>query len=150
MTDYQDSEQPDVIVRIVSVEPTQSKVRIVPAPGKKGDKGEQGDQGPVGPQGPQGIQGIDGYQGIDGEQGPPGPQGDPGPQGEKGDVGGIYEHNQSAVLSTWTINHDLGFNPNVTAVDSGGNTIEGDVWYNNLNSLDIHFSIGTSGKAYLS
>lgn len=98
-------------------------VKVVTSPGKKGDQGEQG------------IQGI---QGIQGEK------------GDKGDIGGVYEHNQTAVSSVWTINHDLGYNPNVTIVDSGGSVIEAELWYNNFNSLEVRLSHGMSGKAYLS
>lgn len=98
-------------------------VKVVTSPGKKGDKGDQG------------IQGI---QGIQGEK------------GDKGDIGGVYEHNQSAVSDVWVINHNLGYNPNVTIMDSGGSQVEAELWYNNLNSLEVRFSHGMSGKAYLS
>lgn len=99
---------------------------VIPFPGKTGEKGDKGDQG------------IQGERGATGETGPMGP------------AGSTYEHNQTAVASTWNITHNLGFYPNVTIVDSGGSVIEAELWYNNLNSLDIHFSVGMSGKAYLS
>lgn len=98
-------------------------VTVIPSPGKRGD---------VGPQGIQGIQGIQGQ------------------KGDKGDIGGVYTHNQSALSPTWYVAHNLGYNPNVTVVDSAGTHLEADIWYNNLNSLEIRFSIGVSGKAYLS
>jgi hypothetical protein len=79
-----------------------------------------------------------------------GPKGDTGPKGDDGTPGGSYTHNQSALSATWTINHDLNFNPNVTAQDSGGSTIEGNVEYINSNSLTITFSAASSGVAYLS
>jgi hypothetical protein len=44
----------------------------------------------------------------------------------------------------------MGFNPNVTTVDSAGTAIEGTVTYNSLNALTVTFGIATSGKAYLS
>lgn len=95
----------------------------IPFPGKRGE---------TGPQGEQGIQGI---QGI---------------QGEKGDSGGFYEHNQSAVSTVWYVTHNLGYNPNVTVMDSASTIIEAELWYNDTNSLEIRFSHGISGKAYLS
>jgi hypothetical protein len=70
--------------------------------------------------------------------------------GQKGDSGGFYEHSQSAVSTVWTINHYLGFNPNVTVMDSANTIVEAEIWYNNTNSLEIRFSHGISGKAYLS
>lgn len=61
-----------------------------------------------------------------------------------------YEHTQGSSSSTWTINHNLGFKPNVTVVDSAGNIVEGEISYTNSNSLTVSFSAGFSGKAYVS
>lgn len=70
--------------------------------------------------------------------------GGPGP-------GGIsYVHNQGAVASTWTIAHNLGWYPNVTVIDSGGLVVEGDLSYPNINTVQLQFSGGFSGVAYLS
>lgn len=110
-------------ITVISDPTVPDVVTVIPSPGKRGDQGE------VGPRGPQGIQ---------------------GPKGDKGDIGGVYEHNQSAVASTWYVNHNLGYNPNVTVLDSAANHIEAEIWYNNVNSLEIRFSVGISGKAYLS
>jgi len=71
----------------------------------------------------------------------------PGPAGVSG---GFYEHNQSAVSNIWYITHNLGYNPNVTILDSARNNVEAEIWYNSTNSLEIRFSVGISGKAYLS
>lgn len=79
-----------------------------------------------------------------------GPKGDTGAKGDDGTPGGSFIHNQSALSATWTINHNLNFNPNVTAQDSSGSTIEGNVVYINSNSLTITFSVASSGIAYLS
>lgn len=79
-----------------------------------------------------------------------GPKGDTGAKGDDGTPGGSYVHNQSALSATWTIIHDLNFNPNVTSQDSGGSTIEGNVVYIDSNSLTITFSAASSGVAYLS
>lgn len=51
---------------------------------------------------------------------------------------------------TWEIHHGLGYNPNVTCIDSAGNVIEGEISYPNENTIVIEFIGGSSGKAYLS
>lgn len=99
---------------------------------------QPGPQGPTGPQGPQGVQGI---------------QGDQGPQGPKGDAaeaGGTYRHVQSVPMATWMVEHNLGFYPNVTVVDSSKREVMGEVQYINQNSLQLIFSGGFSGEAYCS
>jgi hypothetical protein len=98
--------------------------------------------------------------GVPGQRGPTGPKGDTGPQGPAGPVGpqgpaGItqviaYTHVQNSVSSTWSITHNLGFYPNVTTADSAGTSIEGTVTYTSATTLEITFSVETSGKAYLS
>lgn len=83
----------------------------------------------------------------------------PGPQGPSG-LSGVqnseivdlvsYTHNQSAVSSSWTINHNLNFYPNVTVYDSAGTMVEAAVTHVNPASLTIVFSDPISGKAHLS
>ena len=91
------------------------------------------------------------YQGQPGPQGVQGPQGETGPQGPPGETQVIsYTHTQNAVSSTWTINHNLGFYPNVVTQDSAGTTIEGSVHFVSVDQLTITFSVALSGKAYLS
>lgn len=87
-----------------------------------------------------------------GPQGPVGPQ---GPPGENPSVSEIiaavsYTHNQLATSSFWTIQHNLGFYPNVTVFDSADTGIEGEIIHNDENSLTITFSASISGKAHLS
>lgn len=94
--------------------------------------------GGIGPQGPPGADGADGAQGEPGEPGPPGP------------AGGTYHYIQSSPSAVWTINHNLGFYPNVTIVDSAGSVVEGDVTYPNTNTMVLTFTGGFSGDAYLS
>jgi len=65
-------------------------------------------------------------------------------------VSGSYIHTQSASASTWTINHNLGFNPAVSIVDSGENVVIGDVTYISTNTLSVYFNASFGGKAYLS
>ena len=61
-----------------------------------------------------------------------------------------YEHTQGSVSNSWVINHNLGFQPNVTVVDSAGTIYEGEIAYTNTNSLTVTFSSAFSGIAYLS
>jgi hypothetical protein len=61
-----------------------------------------------------------------------------------------YTHTQGTSSATWVINHNLGWNPNVTVQDSAYTTVEGNVSYTNINSLTVTFSGAFSGKAYLS
>lgn len=61
-----------------------------------------------------------------------------------------YHHRQNTTSNTWIINHNLGFYPNVTVVDSGGTIVEGEIAYTTRNSLTTTFSAAFSGHAYLS
>jgi hypothetical protein len=61
-----------------------------------------------------------------------------------------YTHIQNAVSYTWDVSHNLGFRPNVTAVNSSGLVVEGDVEYIDNDNLTITFAIPVTGKAYLS
>ena len=83
----------------------------------------------------------------------------PGPQGPAGTNGVSaseivplvsYRHLQSTPASSWTINHNLNFFPNVTVFDSGESQIEGSVTHINETQLTITFSAAISGKAHLS
>lgn len=92
--------------------------------------------------------GQPGPQGIQGPAGPAGPTGATGPAGPTQTLG--YAHTQNTVSSTWSITHNLGFYPNVVTEDSAGTVIEGEIVYNNVNTVTLTFSTATSGKAYLS
>jgi hypothetical protein len=83
----------------------------------------------------------------------------PGPQGPAGSSGVSaddivplvsYRHTQNAPLTTWTVNHNLNFYPNVTVFNSAGSQVEGTVTHANETSLTITFSSAVSGKAHLS
>lgn len=85
--------------------------------------------------------------------GPPGEPGDPGatgPQGPIGPPGGSYRHIQSVPSAIWTIDHELGFYPNSTVIDSAGSSVEGEKSYPDANTLIITFIAAFSGEAYLS
>ena len=60
-----------------------------------------------------------------------------------------YTHNQITPTNTWIITHNLSKYPSVTVVDSGGTVVLGDVKYINENQIEINFTSGFSGKAYL-
>lgn len=95
--------------------------------------GQGGARGPVGAQGIQGTQGIQGIQGISGLT-----------------LAIAYTHLQSVSSSTWNIEHNLNFYPNVTTMDSTGAICEGEIVYTNQNSLTVTFLAAFSGVAYLS
>jgi hypothetical protein len=83
----------------------------------------------------------------------PGPQGPGGVDGVQADdiVALVsYRHIQNASLTTWTINHNLNFYPNVTVFNSAGDQVEGDVVHTDATSLTVTFSSAMSGKAHLS
>lgn len=60
-----------------------------------------------------------------------------------------YIFTQTSPSTTWSIVHNLGRNPSVTVIDSGGTEIITDVQYVDANNLQITFGAPTSGKAYL-
>jgi hypothetical protein len=82
-----------------------------------------------------------------------GPQ---GPKGDKGDPGEVqfsdlsYVHNQVSPEAIWTINHNLGFIPNITVVESSGDVVEGSYNYSSASTVVLTFIGAFSGKAYLS
>ena len=59
-----------------------------------------------------------------------------------------YIHSQTAASNVWTVDHNLGKFCAVTAVDSAGNIVVGNVEYTSKDSLTIKFSAPVSGKAY--
>ncbi len=82
--------------------------------------------------------GARGLQGIQGEPGLPGV------------AGGSYTFSQVVPSATWVIQHNLGFYPNATVVDSAGSEVVGDKVYDNLNQITITFSGAFAGQAYIS
>jgi hypothetical protein len=86
-----------------------------------------------------------GVQGPQGAQGPQGVQGPAGPAG--GDL--TYTHVQGSPATTWSITHNLNKYPAVSVVDSTDRVVDGEVQYLSLNTLQLLFTAGFSGKAYL-
>jgi hypothetical protein len=62
-----------------------------------------------------------------------------------------YVHTQTEVSNDWTINHNLGFFPNVTILDNDTppRIIEADIRYLNTSSVRIIMNTSMSGTAYL-
>ena len=61
-----------------------------------------------------------------------------------------YHHIQNTPSTTWVINHNLDFYPNITVADSGGSLCEGEITYTSTDSVTVTFSGAFSGNAYLS
>lgn len=61
-----------------------------------------------------------------------------------------YEHIQENPAAVWTIEHGLGFVPNITVVDSAGTVVEGSYDYPDSNTVVLTFIGAFSGRAYLS
>ena len=76
--------------------------------------------------------------------GPPGPQGPPGP------AGGTYRHVQGTASAQWTIQHNLGFYPAVTLVDSTGREFVAELTFPDMNTAVATLSAATGGEAYCS
>lgn len=75
---------------------------------------------------------------------------DIGPSGPSG-ASATYTHTQSSPQASWTITHNLGYNPGgVSVVDSAGSKCYGDVVFVSENQLVVNFSSAFSGKAYIS
>lgn len=60
-----------------------------------------------------------------------------------------YVHNQGSPSATWTIRHNLGWYPSVTAVDLSQNLFFGDVRYIDQNTCQLILAGETSGYAYV-
>ena len=115
-----------------------------------GAQGTTGTQGPTGT-GTQGTTGAQGASGIAGATLDTTDDLTEGVTNKYFTVGRVsYTHTQGAASDTWTINHNLGFYPNLTVVDSSGTIYEGEIAYTNTVSLTVTFSAAFSGKAYLS
>ena len=72
-----------------------------------------------------------------------------GPKGEPGSSGDItFDHTQSSASATWTINHNLGFKPDVEVRNSGGQVVMAEVLHVSVNQTLIYFSSPTTGSAH--
>lgn len=86
-----------------------------------------------------------------GATGEKGDIGDTGPQGPAGiDSDAAFVFTQDVPSDTWNVVHNLGFFPNVMAVDTLMREIIGEVTQIDVNSLIIEYGIPVPGQAYLS
>jgi hypothetical protein len=82
-------------------------------------------------------------------KGPPGPAGPPGTGGGSGSA--TYRHVQNTASSTWTVNHNLGYFPAVSVVDSAKRVVHGDIAYSaDGQTVTLSFTAAFSGEAYFS
>ena len=77
--------------------------------------------------------------------GPPGPAGPPGAPGPPGVRGGQFEFTQSVASAVWTVNHNLGFRPNVSVLSPGGVEVWAEVIHANVNQVFIYFDQAQTG-----
>lgn len=61
-----------------------------------------------------------------------------------------FVYHQEAADTLWTIEHNLGFNPNVQVIADGGTNVIGTIDYIDENNLTIEFNTEYAGYAYLS
>lgn len=76
---------------------------------------------------------------------PVGMQGGQGPQG----VSQRFDHTQASPSSTWTINHNFGYQVSTTVFSVGGLEIEAEVLNVSLNQVQILFVTPTAGSAVI-
>jgi hypothetical protein len=75
------------------------------------------------------------------------PIGLPGPAGASGGGGSAYTHTQSTPATTWTINHNLGFRPDISLRTVGNVEFEGDITHTTINQSVVSLSVATAGSA---
>ena len=56
---------------------------------------------------------------------------------------------QGVPATTWNIQHDLGKFPSVSVINNNNVIINGEVTYIDNNNVQLNFSAGFTGKAYL-
>lgn len=60
---------------------------------------------------------------------------------------GSYTHTQSSPATTWVINHNLGFYPNIQSRSVGGIAINGRIDHVSINQATITFATALAGTA---
>jgi hypothetical protein len=73
-----------------------------------------------------------------------------GPQGPAGAAANSFNFTQSTPQSVWTINHNLGYFPNVNVFSVGGLEIVASVAHLSNNTTEVSFTTPTAGTARLS
>lgn len=72
------------------------------------------------------------------------------PEGLQGPAGGAYTHTQAAPATTWTVNHNLGYRPAVTALTLGGAEMEVEIVHTSLNQAVLYLLVAMAGTAICS
>ena len=80
-------------------------------------------------------------------EGPPGPQGIQGPAGASGNS---YDHTQASPAAVWTVNHNLGYMPDVSVFTSGGLEVEAEILHLSSNQTQITMLVPMAGFARFS
>lgn len=73
-----------------------------------------------------------------------------GRQGPPGASGSSFEHIQSTPASTWVVNHNLGYRPNVSVKTPGGIEVMAEVLHVSINQVQIFFDSSATGIANFS
>lgn len=73
-----------------------------------------------------------------------------GPAGPQGAAQATYVHNQPVAAMVWTIDHGLGFWPDVIVFDASGEEVKGAATNPTLNRTTLTFSTALAGVARLS
>lgn len=73
-----------------------------------------------------------------------------GPAGPPGAAQATYVHNQPVAAMVWTIDHGLGFWPDVIVFDASGEEVKGAATNPTLNRTTLTFSTAIAGVARLS
>jgi len=60
-----------------------------------------------------------------------------------------FEFQQAVAATTWNIQHNLGKFPSVSVINNNNVVINGEVTYIDNNNVQLNFSAGFTGKAYL-
>lgn len=76
------------------------------------------------------------------EQGPPGPPGI--------SANAAYQHTQASASDVWTVNHNLGFRPAVSALSPGGKEMWAEILHTSNNQFIVYFDSPTTGIAICS
>lgn len=73
-----------------------------------------------------------------------------GPAGPAGPIGSQYQHTQAVASDVWTINHNLGFRPNITLTTTGGLEVWGELLHTGTNQAIATFDTPLAGLALCS
>lgn len=131
----------------VAEDPTLVEVSTVGLQGPRGSGFSAGVGAPLNSTGIVGDYYLDTYTGE--FYGPKGVEGWPPPAATFTQITRRAVYEQTTASSEWTVDHDLGGQPQVTVVDSAGTQVVGEVRYVSESRVVVEFSAPFSGFAYL-